>query len=204
MVERPRDHLMDHEYDGIQEFDNPCPGWWNWLFFGTVVFSVWYFIFFQFSPAAWTNASWYDNTVAESLRQQFAEIGELSPDEATLVQYMNDAEWLTVGAGVYKTQCAKCHGPDASGDVGPNLTDDLYKNVQTVEDIATVVADGANNNAMPSLKALLHPNEIVLVSAYVASLRGQNLPGVGVEGEVAIDPWPELPADAQPSETPTE
>ena len=25
--------ILDHEYDGIQEFDNPTPGWWHFLFF---------------------------------------------------------------------------------------------------------------------------------------------------------------------------
>jgi cytochrome c oxidase cbb3-type subunit III len=39
-----------------------------------------------------------------------------------------------------------------------------------------VIADGAGNGAMPAWRNRLHPNELLLVSAYVASLRGQNLP----------------------------
>jgi cytochrome c oxidase cbb3-type subunit 3 len=31
--------LTDHSYDGIQEYDNPMPGWWVWLFVATVVYS---------------------------------------------------------------------------------------------------------------------------------------------------------------------
>ena len=34
------DQLLDHEYDGIQEYDNPCPGWWHAIFLLTVLFSV--------------------------------------------------------------------------------------------------------------------------------------------------------------------
>ena len=34
------DQLLDHEYDGIQEYDNPCPGWWHAIFWLTVLFSV--------------------------------------------------------------------------------------------------------------------------------------------------------------------
>ena len=39
-----RDQLSGHEYDGIQEYDNPTPGWWVAVFAATVVFSVFYFV----------------------------------------------------------------------------------------------------------------------------------------------------------------
>ena len=32
--------LLDHEYDGIREYDNPTPGWWVMLFILTIIFSV--------------------------------------------------------------------------------------------------------------------------------------------------------------------
>ena len=30
-------NLTDHEYDGIREYDNPCPTWWHMIFLGTAV-----------------------------------------------------------------------------------------------------------------------------------------------------------------------
>ncbi len=39
--------LTDHAYDGIQEFDNPLPGWWKWMFVATIVFSVFYAMYFH-------------------------------------------------------------------------------------------------------------------------------------------------------------
>ncbi|MFN9977437.1 MAG: cbb3-type cytochrome c oxidase N-terminal domain-containing protein, partial [Phycisphaerae bacterium] len=39
---RARDHLSDHEYDGIREYDNPTPGWWHLIFIGSVFFSIMY------------------------------------------------------------------------------------------------------------------------------------------------------------------
>jgi len=83
-----------------------------------------------------------------------------------------------------------CHGANAAGQIGPNLTDDYYKNVQQLTDIPKIISGGAAAGAMPAWKTRLHPNEIVLVAAYVASLRGKNLPGPrGQEGE-RIAPWP--------------
>jgi cytochrome c oxidase cbb3-type subunit III len=190
-----RDIVSEFEYDGIREYENPCPGWWNWLFFGTFVFSVLYFIFFQFSPASWTIWQAYDGAVADNLRLQFAEIGELQPDQPTLLKYMHNEEWLKVGRIVFTTNCQSCHAADGQGQVGPNLTDDQWKNVKVLTDIPKVVAEGANNGAMPAWKTRLHPNEVVLVSAYVASLRGKNLTGPrGPEGD-SIPPWPAAPAE---------
>lgn len=188
-----RDIVGEFEYDGIREYENPCPGWWNWLFFGTFVFSVGYFVFFQFSPVAWTIWGAYDSALAANLRLQFAEIGELKPDETTLVKYMHDKQWLTVGENVFTALCAQCHGAKGQGITGVNLTDDQFKNVKKITDIATVIANGAANGAMPAWKGRLHPNELVLVSAYVASLRGKDLPGRPAEGET-IPPWPSASA----------
>jgi len=41
------DRLLDHSYDGIQEFDNPLPGWWKWLFWGSIAYSFVYVLFFH-------------------------------------------------------------------------------------------------------------------------------------------------------------
>lgn len=194
MPEEPRDILLEHNYDGIQEYDNPTPGWWWMILNGTLVFSALYFLFFTFSPASWTLAESYDAGVAANLRLQFGEIGDLKADEPTLLKYMNDKKWLTVGENVFKGKCAQCHGKDAEGLTGPNMTDDVYKNIKKLTDIPQVIANGAANGAMPQWKTQLHQNEIVLTAAYVASLRGKNLPGPrGPEGE-AIPPWPTSPA----------
>jgi cytochrome c oxidase cbb3-type subunit 3 len=200
-----RDELLDHEYDGIREYDNPCPTWWHLILWGTVVFSAVYFVFFHIAPLTGTNG-WsmveaYDASVADNMKARFAEIGELQADEPTLVNCLRNPELLAVGKSVYQTHCKSCHAADGSGLVGPNLTDDYYKNVKQLLDIVTVIEDGAANGSMPAWRNRLIPNEVVLVSAYVAGLRGQNLPGPrGPEG-AQIDPWPAAPAnDAPPAE----
>jgi len=190
MASNEKDVVRDHEYDGIKEYDNPTPGWWNFIFFASFVFSIWYFLYHHASTISTSVAQEFETDVSDDLRKRFSTIGDLKPDEPTLLKYMVNAEWRAVGASVFKSNCVSCHGPEAAGQVGPNLTDDSWKNVQKIADIPQVILNGAAAGAMPAWKTRLHPNEVVLVAAYVASLRGQNLPGPrGPEGSV-IAPWP--------------
>ena len=191
-----KDRLMDHDFDGIQEYDNPIPLWLNLILFGTIIFSLLYYLYFQIGPllgtSGWTVVEAYENAKAENLRMRFAEIGELPGDEATLIRYLQpeNSEWLAVGQTVYRTHCQSCHAANGSGLVGPNLTNDLYKSVENLTDLVQVIAEGAGNGAMPAWRTRLHPNELALVAAYVASLRGQDLPSPRPPEGKEIPPWP--------------
>ena len=195
------DPLTGHEYDGIREYDNPIPKWWHWLFVGTCVFSVFYFVAYHIGTAGTSVAQSYQNHVNANLLLQFEEIGIETPDQATILKYMHEPEWVAFGKNTFDQNCASCHGTKAQGLTGPNMTDDYYLHVKTLADIGTVIQKGAANGSMPAWEGRLHPNEIVMVSAYVATLRDEKLSGPrGPEGEV-IPQWPEAPATA---EEPTE
>lgn len=183
-------NLTGHCYDGIEEYDNPLPQWWVWLFILPIVLSPFYYVYYHFGVEGRSIHDDYKTAVADNLRQQFAELGELKPDRDTLLRYLDDKRWLAVGESVFKTQCVSCHGTNGEGKVGPNLCDDMWKNVYQIEDVTKVVANGAAGKAMPAWGARLHPNELVLVSCYVASLRGTSPPGPvrPPEGK-AIPPW---------------
>jgi cytochrome c oxidase cbb3-type subunit 3 len=184
------DPLLGHDFDGIREYDNPTPGWWHMIFWATVVFGVVYFYFFHMGSFGWTLDDAYQSAVAGNAKVRFAKVGELTADEPTLLKAMTQPEWMAMAATTFSTNCKSCHAADGSGLVGPNLTDDHYKNVKKLMDIVKVVSEGAATGSMPAWRNRLVSNEIILVSAYVASLRGKNLPGPrAAEGEV-IPPWP--------------
>ncbi len=186
------DQLLDHEYDGIQEYDNPCPGWWHAIFALTVLFSIVYFLFFQVGSNGWTLADAWNSATAADMKARFSGMGELKNDTATILKYKDDADWMIYARSVFLTNCQSCHGPDGSGVVGPNLTDEYYRDVTKITDIADVIANGRAGGAMPSWKTRLHPNEIVLMAAYVAGLRNNKLKGKPIEPDKdkLIDPWP--------------
>lgn len=186
--------LTDHAYDGIQEYDNPLPGWWSALFTLTIIFTPMYLLYYHGGGEGESVYESYDKQRAQIFQRKFKELGDLTPDRTTLLTYMNDPEWLTVGKSVFQANCVSCHGKDGEGVVGPNLTDDYFKHVNTIEDIAKVISDGAANGAMPAWRnRLSHVNQIVLTAAYVASLRGTGASGKGPEGK-EISAWDAPPA----------
>lgn len=180
---------MEHEYDGIREYDNPMPGWWVWMFAFTIAFSVLYGIYYHSDVPGRDLITDYEMAVGEDLKARFAEMGDLKTDAASLLLYMKKSDYVSAGMSIFKGNCVSCHGPNAEGLVGPNLTDDTWKNVKELADVPRVIRDGANNGAMPAWKTRMHPNEVVLVAAYIATLRGKNLPGPRAPEGVVIPAW---------------
>ncbi|MEM1063057.1 MAG: cbb3-type cytochrome c oxidase N-terminal domain-containing protein [Planctomycetota bacterium] len=180
-----------HDYDGIREYDNPLPAWWSWMFVGSIFYAVGYWAFYHNGIEGRSVYAAYDRAVADNLKTQFAEIGELDAGRETILRFADDPKWVKVGEVTYLANCVSCHGQDAGGLVGPNLTDDYWKHVKKAEDIATVLRDGANNGAMPGWQHRLHKNEIVLLSSYLVSLRG-SVPaerGKRLAGETLVADW---------------
>jgi len=181
--------LTGHNYDGIQEYDNPTPAWWTWVFLVTVAFTPIYMFFTLLGGDALGPEGEYERAYVANLERQFGSLGELKPDAETILKYADDEKWRAFGKNVYRANCVQCHGANAQGLANaPNLTDEYYIYVDKVEDIADVIINGRKGVAMPAWGNRLHPNEIVLVSSYIASLRGENVPGNGPQGEVP-PPW---------------
>ncbi len=183
---------LGHAYDGIQEYDNPLPGWWSWIFIGTIVFSVFYILYFHSGAPNRTMFDQLETTQRALTKKQYGSLGDLKQDRATLVRFMQDKDWTNYGKSIFRTNCQSCHGPDGGGLVGPNLADTAWKNVKHVEDIMTIINNGAGGNAMPAWKQrFTDPRDVIMVAAYVAALQGEKVSGKGPEGANNIPNWDE-------------
>lgn len=192
MSHRVEDPLLNHEYDGIREYDNPTPGWWHAIFLGTVLFSAGYALFWHVSPYAPSIQEQWDRRQVAYYKEVFGAIGDLAADEPTIIEMMSNEQMMAVAQGIFRGNCAQCHAADGGGLAGSgvNLTDDQYKNVQRIEDLHTVIAQGAANGAMPRWDNVLSPNERVILTSYVASLRGTTPANPKPPEGDPIAPWP--------------
>ena len=164
---------LDHEYDGIQEYDYPAPAWWQIIFFATIVWGIGYFIYY----------SVYDGeTLRHSLNRQLVEIererlktASNGPSESELTALVSDANSLKVGRETFMGKCSSCHGEHGQGMIGPNLTDRFWIHGNgSISEIFKTVDKGVPDKGMPPWGSILPATEMKSVVAYVKTLQGSN------------------------------
>ena len=173
-----QDHLLERSYDGIEEFDNPMPRWWVYIFWATIVFSVLYFLNVPGVGIGKGRISDYDRAMAAAAavdaKRRAAEPAGSSPEQ--LAAMTKDASVLALGKQTFSQNCAACHRGDAGGQIGPNLTDDYWIHGAGLAEIHKSVADGVLEKGMPPWGKVLKPAQLDAVVAYVFTLHGTNPP----------------------------
>lgn len=129
-------HTVGHEWDGIEELDNPLPRWWLIIFVATIVFSIGYVILYPAFPGlhsaspgvlGWTSRG----ALADELKA--ADASHAATRAAIAAVAVEDLGRHPVllraaiegGRAAFKVNCVQCHGAGAAGSTGyPNLNDD--------------------------------------------------------------------------------
>jgi len=204
-VEVPEDHLLEHSYDGIQEYDNPLPRWWLAIFWATIVFAPLYVLFYHFGPGMLA-VERYDEAMMIAAERQMAAIlamGEI--DESMLAGLMDDQSMMNGGKKIFTSKCATCHGVFGQGGIGPNLTDQYWLHGPQLMDIYRTVREGVPDKGMLSWERQLRPAELLAVSAYVGSLLDSDPPNPKApQGEQVARAEPEPAAMVTEATTPAE
>jgi len=179
----PEADLLDHEYDGIREYDNPLPRWWVWMFTGSFVFAVGYIFHYHVSHNGASVAESYEAEMREA-RELDAKRSLAEPiTEESLGKLMLDSALMADAHALFMTRCSPCHGENAQGVIGPNLTDNSWIHGRgTLTDIYGVVDGGVAAKGMPAWGRQLTPVELRKVVAFIGTQRGKNVPGKPPEG----------------------
>lgn len=185
------DKLMDHDYDGIREYDNPLPSWWSGVFIASIAFSAVYWLYFHWGGPGKSETQVYAEELVELEKERAAELAKAGKvDEQALTQLAANATAVANGKKVFATYCVVCHLEQGQGKIGPNLTDEHQINGTTRVDIFKTISNGGRpGKGMQAWNKQLKPEEMMSVAAYVSTLRGTNVPGKAPEGE-KVGPLP--------------
>ncbi len=151
-TESQHDQLRAHTYDGIQEYDNPMPRWWLYIFYATILFAV---LSFFNVPGFGIGRGRLANYGAEmaKAREKYGALQAVQipiPADAVILAAARNRVKRAAGEETFTTTCAACHRPDGGGNIGPNLTDDFWIHGGAPSRIFTTVANGVPDKGMPS------------------------------------------------------
>ncbi len=187
-IESAEDQLLDHEYDGIQEYDNPLPLWWKAIFWGSIVFAPLYIVFFHFGPGVLPNDRYDDVMTAfyEKQAEELLALGEITDTSLDGLK-MSDS-MMSTAKKVFSARCATCHGVFAEGGIGPNLCDEYWLHGNRLTEIYNTIVYGVPEKGMLAWKKQLPPGQLMAMAAYVGTLQGSNPPNPKPPQGKQLDP----------------
>ena len=179
-----KDELLDHDADGIREFDNALPRWWLYGFYFTIAFAVVYMINYHMLPDP---VFGHSGMVAEyqadvdAARRALPAPPPQGASAVALVALKDDAS-LAKGKAVFESTdnvCASCHRPDRGGMVGPNLTDPYWLHGCSVQDVVGSIKVGYPLRGMMPFGTgkPLTDEQLLQVASYVISKQGTSPAG---------------------------
>ncbi|MDZ7784883.1 MAG: cytochrome-c oxidase, cbb3-type subunit III [Halioglobus sp.] len=176
-----------HVYDGIEEYDNPLPAWWFYLFVITIVWGIGYLIAYPGlgnfpGLLKWTQLEQYEQRVAEA-EEKYGAIREQYLAQP-IEDIAGEPQVRKMGMRMFGNNCAQCHGADARGSYGfPNLTDEHWLWGSTPEAMKISIAEG-RQAAMPAFGDVIGSGGVTNVTAYLLKLNGRDAePALADAGE---------------------
>ena len=168
--------LHDHIWDEtLQEYNNPLPRWWMYMFWITIIFAISYLAMYpgfgnNQGKLGWSSGGQWEaeqKAAAEKYGPIFAKFRTMD-----LNAVAGDKEANAMGQRLFLTYCAQCHGADAKGAKGfPNLTDSDWLYGGEPETIKTTLL-GGRQGMMPPFGPALGAEGTKDVANYVRSLSG--------------------------------
>ncbi len=169
--------MIDHDYDGIKELDNPPPAWLMWIFYATIIWSVFYVFYYHVFDGP-TQEQEYITEVDEAKAAM-----PVSTFDENSIELLIDEASLAEGMTLYATKtCDVCHG---ASNIGPNLADEFWIHGSSAEEIFSVIKYGKSDKGMTAFKTQMTDDQIhQVVSHILVNMKGAESTNTkGPEGE---------------------
>jgi len=199
---------VGHEWDGIEELNNPLPRWWLWTFYACIAFAIGYVIVYPAIPLVhsatpglwnWSSRGALAEETAAADKDRATVLAALAatpieqlPEQPELMQAA-----VAGGRAAFRVNCVQCHGAGAAGSKGyPNLNDDDWLWGGDLKAIETTIKhgirfpgdDATRQSLMPSFghDGILTPAQVDDTATYVRSLSGKDAAGAGAQRGAAL------------------
>ncbi|MEZ5571653.1 MAG: cytochrome-c oxidase, cbb3-type subunit III [Halioglobus sp.] len=174
--QKSTEQTTGHDFDGIEEYDNPLPAWWFYMFVLTIIWGIGYLIIYPGMGnfpglLGWTQLGQHEREVTaadakyRAMRDRYLAlpVEEIATDPAV----------RKMGMRMFASNCAQCHGGDAKGTYGfPNLTDSAWLYGGSPADIVASITHG-RQGAMPAWGSIIGEQGVNDVTAYILSINGR-------------------------------
>lgn len=181
--------LREHEYDGIQEFDQKLPNWWLFTFYFAIVWFVVYWALYYHTGTYKTDQQKIIEQLTALEEQKSAALAEALEsitDEALINEWASDGAIVASGEAIYTTNCIACHAADLSATMlvgdqkiplpGMALNDGEWKYGGKPLDLFKIINEGTppespghNGAKMQPWGQMLSPKQIAEVTAFLIS-----------------------------------
>ncbi|MFT3968644.1 MAG: cytochrome-c oxidase, cbb3-type subunit III, partial [Sphingobium sp.] len=145
---------MGHEWDGIEEYNNPLPRWWLWTFYATILFAIGYCIAYPAIPLlhgatggllGWSSRGDLKAETDAAMAARADVTARLATVDIARLDSRSPLMRQAVegGRAAFRINCVQCHGSGAAGSKGyPNLNDDDWLWGGTRADIRQTILHG--------------------------------------------------------------
>ena len=156
------------DFDGIKyRGETPPPKIFNVLFYGLIIWAVIFMGYYLFS--GWSSQQEYadnrkahDEKAKKALESKPVAIAEAHKEKDAAV-------YIAEGKKAYAERCAACHGPEAKGGIGPDLTRKELKYGRDEKSVTQSIEQG-RPGGMPAFGGQLSHEQVEGLVKYILSL----------------------------------
>lgn len=179
--------LREHEFDGIQEYDQKLPNWWLFTFYGAIVWFVVHWVLYYHFDLFSTPENKVQLGIVELQKAKEKELEKTLAKLSNPVlahQWATDPTVVAEGETTYMTLCSSCHAADLSATMevagntvplpGLPLNDGEWKFGGKPMDLFKIINDGSppestghNGAKMQAWNQQLNPKQVAEVVAYL-------------------------------------
>jgi cytochrome c oxidase cbb3-type subunit III len=151
-----------NDFDGIKyREEQKSPGIFRLLFFGLAAWGLVFMGYYLFS--GWSSQ-------AEFAEKKKAKEEMLAKAPVAPHAEGKNEDYVAKGKALYDERCAACHGAQAKGGIGPDLTAGTFKFGRDAAAVTASISEG-RPGGMPEFKSQLTHEQIEAVVQFVLSLK---------------------------------